>query len=112
MDAAKRVLAKPKTPKKPLTVAQVRALVTRLERGTVADLQLAVMFSLGFFGFLRWDDLQHLSPDSLHFGESRVAIFLKRRKNDQFPEDSWVFVALSSTPPLPGRSIGEVLEDW
>lgn len=97
VDAAKRVLAKPKTRKKPLTVAQVRALVT------VADLQLAVMFSLGFFGFLRWDDLQHLSPDSLHFGESHVAIFLKRRKNDQFREGSWVFVARSSTPP-PARS--------
>ena len=97
VDAAKRVLAKPKTRKKPLTVAQVRALVT------VADLQLAVMFSLGFFGFLCWDDLQHLSPDSLHFGESHVAIFLKRRKNDQFREGSWVFVARSSTPP-PARS--------
>ena len=99
VDAAKCVLAKPKTRKKPLTVAQVRALVTRLERGTVADLQLAVMFSLEFFGFLRWDDLQHLSPDSLHLGESRVAIFLKRRKNDQFREGSWEFVARSSTPP-------------
>ena len=99
VDAAKRVLAKPKTRKKPLTVTQVRALVARLERGKVADLQLAVMFSLGFFGFLRWDDLQHLSPDSLHFCESHVAIFLKRRKNDQFREGSWVFVARSSTPP-------------
>ena len=93
VDAAKRVLAKPKTRKKPLTVTQVRALVARLERGTVADFQLAVMFSLGFFGFLRWDDLQHLSPD--------VAIFLKRRKNDQFREGSWVFVARSSTTPCP-----------
>ena len=101
VDAAKRVLAKPKTRKKPLTVTQVRALVARLERGTVADLQLAVMFSLGFFGFLRWDDLQHLSPDSLHFCESHVAIFLKRRKNDQFREGSWVFVVRSSTPPSP-----------
>ena len=101
VDVAKRVLAKPKTCKKPLTVTQMRALVARLERGTVADLQLAVMFSLGFFGFLRWDDLQHLSPDSLHFCESHVAIFLKRRKNDQFREGSWVFIARSSTPPCP-----------
>ncbi len=101
VDSAKRVPAKLKTRKKPLTVAQVRSLVTRLKRGTVADLQLAVMFSLWFFSFLRWDDLQHLSPDSLHFGESHVAIFLERRKDDQFCEGSWVFVACNSTPSCP-----------
>ena len=70
MEAAKHILARPPLRKKPLTIDQVRALVTRLERGTVADLQLAALLSLGFFGFLRWDDLHHLSVDSLHFGDS------------------------------------------
>ena len=75
---AKRILARPPLRKKPLTIDQVQALVTRLERGTVADLQLAALLSLGFFGFLLWDDLHHLSVDSLHFGKSHVAIFLRR----------------------------------
>ena len=77
-EAAKRILARPPLRKKPLTIDQVQALVTRLERGTVADLQLAALLSLGFFGFLLWDDLHHLSVDSLHFGKSHVAIFLRR----------------------------------
>ena len=101
MEAAKRILARPPTRKRPLTTDEVQALVTRLERGTVAYLQLAALLSLGFFGFLRWDDLHHLTVDSLHFRESHVAIFLQKRKNDQFREGSWVFVARSSTPPCP-----------
>lgn len=101
LDAAKRILARPPTRKKPLSTDQVRSLLTRLEGGSVADLQLAALLALGFFGFLRWDDLHHLSVDSLNFGVSHVAIFLKKRKNDQFREGSWVFIARSSTPPCP-----------
>ena len=101
MEAAKRILARPPTRKRPLTTDEVQALVTHLERGTVADLQLAALLSLGFFGFLRWDDLHHLTVDSLHFRESHVAIFLQKRKNDQFREGSWVFLARRSTPPCP-----------
>ena len=55
------------------------ALLTHLEGGTIADLQLAALLALRFFGFLRWDDLHHLSVDSLNFGVSHVAIFLTRR---------------------------------
>ena len=101
LDAAKRILARPPTRMKPLSIDQVRSLLTRLEGGMIANLQLAALLALGFFGFLRWDDLHHLSVDSLNFGVSHVAIFLRRHKNDQFCEGSWVFIARSSTPPCP-----------
>ena len=39
--------------------------------------------------------------DSLNLRVSHVAIFLRRHKNDQFCEGSWVFNARSSTPPCP-----------
>ena len=38
LDAAKRILARPPTHKKPLSIDQERSLLTRLEGGTVADL--------------------------------------------------------------------------
>ena len=79
LDAAKRILDRPPTRMKPLSIDQVRYLLTHLEGGTIADLQLAALLALGFFGFLRWDDLHHLSVDSLNFGVSHVAIFLTRR---------------------------------
>ena len=94
---------------KPLSIDEVRSLLTSLEGGTLANLQLAALLSLGFFVFLRWDDLHHLSVDSLSFGVSHVAIFLKRRKNDQFREGSWVFIARSSTPSCPVAVVEKVL---
>ena len=99
LDAAKRILARPPTHMKPLSIDQVWSLLTRLEGGTITDLQLAAHLALGFFSFLRWDDLHHLSVESLNFGVSHVAIFLRRHKNDQFHEGSWVLIARSSSPP-------------
>ena len=112
LDAAKRILARPPTRMKSLSIDQVRSFLTRLEGGTVADLQLAALLSVGFFGFLRLDDLHHLSVDSLNFGVSHVAIFLGRRKNDQFREGSWVFIARSSTPPFPVAIVEKFEDRW
>ena len=47
--------------------------------------------------------------DRLDFGVSHVAIFLRRRKDDQFYEGSWVFIARSSTPPCPVAVIEKFL---
>ena len=66
VDAARRILARPAKRKEPLSSVLVRKVISRLENGNLGDLQLAALFSLGFFGFLRWDDLRHLSVDSFY----------------------------------------------
>ncbi|XP_020623284.1 uncharacterized protein LOC110060823 [Orbicella faveolata] len=86
VDAARRILARPAERKEPLSSVLVRKVIGRLEKGNLGDLQRAALFSLGFFGFLRWDDLRHFSVDSFYFADSHVAIFLEKRKNDQFRE--------------------------
>lgn len=102
VEAVRRILARPPNHKELLSADLVRRVVSRIEKGSVADIQLAVLFSLGYFGFLRWDDLHRLKVDSLHFEKSHVAIFLEKRKNDQFREGPCVFVACCITPgPCP-----------
>ena len=76
-------------------------IISRLEKGSLADLQVAVIFAMGFFGFLRWDDLSNLAVEDLLFADSHVALFLLQRKNDQFREGSWVFIARSEVAPCP-----------
>ena len=76
-------------------------IISRLEKGSLADVQVAVIFAMGFFGFLRWDDLSNLAVDDLLFADSHVALFLLQRKNDQFREGSWVFIARSEAAPCP-----------
>ena len=93
-DAAPRILAGPPARKKPLTAAdQVMRILSRLVKGSLADVQAAVIFAMGFFGFLRWDDLSNLAVDDLLFADSHVALFLLERKNVQFLEGSSVFIA-------------------
>ena len=101
VEAARRILARPPECKKPLTAEQVMRIISRLEKGSLADLQVAVIFAMGFFGFLRWDDLSNLAVDDLLFADSHVALFLLQCKNDQFQEGSWVFIARSVVAPCP-----------
>ncbi|XP_068716960.1 uncharacterized protein [Montipora capricornis] len=53
--------------------------------------------------------MHRLSVDSFYFADSHVAIFLEKRKNDQFCEGSWVFVARCSTSPCPVKIIEKFL---
>lgn len=91
-------LARPPECKKPLTAGQVMRIVSHLEKGSLADVQVAAIFAMGFFGFSRWDDLSNLAVDDLLFADSHVAVFLLQRKNDQFREGSWVFIASEAAP--------------
>lgn len=110
VEAAGRILARLPKRKEPLSAKLDWRVVSRLEKGSVADIQLAVLFSLGYFGFLHWDDLHYLKVDSLHFEESHVAIFLEKWKNDLFREVSWVFLAHFIMPgPCPVAALEKFL---
>ena len=47
LDAVKRILARPPTRMKHLSIAQVWSSLTRLEGGMITDLQLAALLALG-----------------------------------------------------------------
>lgn len=100
-EAGRRILAKPLNRKKALEVSQVKKVISRLGQGDLGEVQVAALFALGFFGFLRWDDLSRLTVDNLQFADTHLAIFLMQRKNDQFRDGSWVFIARSDASPCP-----------
>jgi integrase len=93
-----------------LTAAQVRNILQRLEGGSLADLQVAAIIALGFFGFLRWDDLSRITPSSLVFSSTHVTIFLEKRKNDQFRAGSQILIARSDAGPCPVAVVEKFLE--
>ena len=79
----------------------MKKVISRLEQGNLGEVQVAAWFALGFFGFLRWDDLSRLTVDNLQFADTHLAIFLTQRKKDQFCNGSWVFIARSDISPCP-----------
>ena len=101
VDAARRILPRPPERKKPLAVDHVMRIISRLEKGSLADVQVAVIFAMGFFGFLRCNDLSNLAVDDLLFPDSHVALFLLQCKNDQFREDSWLLIQEVRQPLAP-----------
>ena len=57
------------------------------------DLQTLTLITLGFVGFLRWNDLIQLTTSDIVFYKGHAAVFLEKRKNDQYREGSWVHIA-------------------
>ena len=87
-EAARRILDRPPSRRRPLEASHVKSAIHRLERGSLSDIQVAALFALGFFGFLPWDDPSRLTVDNLQFEDSHLAVFLTQRKNDQFHQGS------------------------
>ena len=101
VDVARRILHRPPYRKKPLAADQVMRIISRLEKGSLADVQVAVIFAMGFFGFLRCNDLSNVAVDNLLFPDSNVALFLLQRKNEQFREGSWLLMQEVRQPLAP-----------
>ena len=110
-EAARRILARPPSGRRPLEASHVKSAILRLEQGPLSDIQVAALFALGFFGFLRWDDLSRLTVDNLQFEDSHLAIFLTQRKNDQFRQGPWVFIARSDSSPCPVAVVEKFLKE-
>ena len=109
VEASKRILAKPKSRKTPLSVSAVRNIVHRLVDGPLGNLQLAAFICLGFYGFLRWDDLRHITLDDLTFASTHLTIHLSKRKNDQFREGSQVLISRSDEALCPVKVVEKFL---
>ena len=56
--------------------------------------RLSPFITLGFFGFLHWDDLSQLRFSDLFFYHDHLALFLEKRK-------TWIYIATSKGSPCP-----------
>lgn len=90
-----RMLAHNPDKKLPLLASHVRQIVGRfIDPTTDLDiLQTVTLITLGYASFLRWDELHRMVFSDVSFFEAHMSIFVESRKNDQFREGHWVFVA-------------------
>ena len=98
IQAGHRVLGRiPISRKLPLAQMHIRKLFERYSEGSLDKLQILCLIVLGFFAFLRWDDLSQLRVSDIHLRSDHAAVFLEKRKNDQYGEGTWVLAARSKT---------------
>jgi len=93
--AARRSLPSGEGKKAPLQFSHLQRIVAHCARpgAPLSDLWMAVWAVFGFFGFFRYSDLARVLVEFCFVTEAGVRVFLESRKNDQFREGSWVFMA-------------------
>ena len=72
-------------------------LIEKYKFASLDVLLILTLITLGFVGFLRWNDLISLNMSDLSFYDNYLAIFLEKRKNDQFRKGSWIFIHRSGS---------------
>ena len=93
INAGHRILGKSTVNrKKPLLHSHMKMLLARFSHGSLPDLQILVLITLGCFRLFRWDQLSNLKVEDVVFHPDHTAIFVKH-KNDQLREGFWGFIA-------------------
>ena len=87
--------------KHPLKVEHLKALQDKFAFASLDQLQIVTLGTLGFAGFLRWDNLSQIKTCDIDFHRGFIKIFLEKRKNDQFREGSWIYIAETETRYCP-----------
>ena len=95
--------------KLPLLRSHLKMLIEKYKFASLDFLQILTLITLGFVGFLRWDDLINLNISDLSFHDNHFAIFLEERKNDQFREGSWIFIHSSGSFYYPVNLVNRFL---
>ncbi len=92
--AGRRILGKsPINRKLPLKREHLIDLFHKFYYSDLGNIQILTLITLGFFAFLRWDDLTQIKIGDIKFYHDHAAIFLEKRKNDQYREGSWVYLS-------------------
>ena len=76
-------------------------LQDKFAHNNLAELQIVTLITLGFVGFFQWDELSALMCSDLKFYTNYMVVFLEKRKNDQFREGSWAYIAASHSKYCP-----------
>ena len=94
MESAKRSKCKPITKKKPLSVDMIKEIIDRYAGPdcNLKELRIAAICSLGFAGFLRFDEVSNMSVKHLEFHENYMSIFIPPSKTDVYREGNIVYI--------------------
>lgn len=101
--SCKRVCSHPTRKKKALTVHNVMKVVEMfgVPGTSLRNLQGVLIVVLGFFGFLRWNDLSLIKVEGISIHRHYMSVFLRKRKNDQFHKGNFVYLSRMESAVCP-----------
>lgn len=103
LDAAKRINAKPKKKKQPITADHIRKIYDYInEEGmNLLHRRNLTMILLCFAGFLRYEEVSKLTLGDLEICENYCKLFIEKSKTDQLREGTWVLIAKTNSEICP-----------
>ena len=102
MEGFRRLLAKPKCPKEPVSVEMLQAMVEAAGPSpSLTEVRLLAICLVAFTGFLRCDELTRLRCKDVTFNDHGMVINVVSSKTDQFREGASLVIARTGTPTCP-----------
>ena len=102
LSGLRRVLAKPKTRKEPITADMLKAMVESVGSDpSLTEVRLLAMCLIAFAGFLRCDELIKLKCSDITTNSESMVINVASSKTDQYREGSSLIVARTRTETCP-----------
>ena len=102
LNGLRRVLAKPKTRKEPITADMLKAMVESVGSDpSLTEVRLLAMCLIAFAGFLRCDELIKLKCSDININAESMVINIASSKTDQYREGSSLIVARTRTETCP-----------
>ena len=102
MEGFRRLLAKPKCPKEPVSVEMLQAMVEAAGPSpSLTEVRLLAICLVAFTGFLRCDELTRLRCKDVTFNDHGMVINVVSSKTDQFREGASLVIARTGAPTCP-----------
>lgn len=108
--ASKRILAKPKCRKEPITPEMLQLLADKLkDKSCISSLRTLALCLIGFAGFLRFSELCSICACDVRLYTSHCSIFLESSKTDQLREGAWINISRSEKATCPVTALERYL---
>jgi len=80
--------------KEPISADIIKKIIDKYAgpSANLKDLRLACMCSLGFAGFLRYDEFSSILLNHLEYSPDHLCVFVPRAKNDVYREENKVYI--------------------
>lgn len=102
LSGAKRMLAKPLSPKQPLSLELVqRVALAHGCNNSLASIRFLFVLLVGYAGFFRIDELRKLTVRNVSVTETHMSIYITQRKNDQYRDGHTSLIARSGKATCP-----------
>ena len=105
LEAAKRILAKPKNKKEPISVEILMSMYKRLYRFRhLKNRRIICACLLGFAGFMR------IQVADIVFDQTFMAVFTESNKTDKYRDGSWIMISKTGTCLCPVNNVKKYIE--